>query len=48
MAPVLWVIAVIGNITVIHRIVHTYVQTRARDLSRQREPEPIEQEWAPK
>lgn len=44
MAPVLWVIAVIGNITVIHRIVHTYVQTRARDLSRPRGPEPIEQE----
>ena len=48
MAPVLWVIAVIGNITVIHRIVHTYGQTRERDLSRLREPEPIEQEWAPK
>ena len=32
MAPVLWVIAVIGNITVIHRIWYTYRQTRARDL----------------
>ena len=31
MAPVLWVIAVIGNITVIHRIIYTYQQTRARD-----------------
>jgi CDP-diacylglycerol---glycerol-3-phosphate 3-phosphatidyltransferase len=48
MAPVLWVIAVIGNITVIHRIAHTYRETRERDLSRLREPEPIEQEWAPK
>lgn len=44
MAPVLWVIAVIGNITVIHRIVHTYHQTRERDLLRPRGPEPIEQE----
>ena len=44
MAPVLWVIAVIGNITVIHRIVHTYVKTRERDLSRPHGPEPIEQE----
>jgi CDP-diacylglycerol---glycerol-3-phosphate 3-phosphatidyltransferase len=32
MAPVLWVIAVIGNITVIHRIWFTYQQTRQRDL----------------
>lgn len=32
MAPVLWVIAVIGNITVIHRIWYTYQQTRTRDL----------------
>jgi phosphatidylglycerophosphate synthase len=48
MAPVLWVIAVIGNITVVHRIVHTYMETRERDLSRPHEPEPIEQVWAPK
>ncbi len=48
MAPVLWVIAVIGQITVIHRIAYTYQQTRERDLARPREPEPIEQEWAPK
>src|SRR3954469_6394104 len=34
MAPVLWVIAVIGNITVIHRIWYTYQQTRERDLVR--------------
>jgi CDP-diacylglycerol---glycerol-3-phosphate 3-phosphatidyltransferase len=32
MAPVLWVIAVIGNITVIHRIWFTYQQTRQRDM----------------
>jgi CDP-diacylglycerol---glycerol-3-phosphate 3-phosphatidyltransferase len=31
MAPVLWVIAVLGNVTVIHRILYTYQQTRARD-----------------
>jgi len=28
MAPVLWVIAVIGNITVIHRMYYTYKETR--------------------
>jgi len=28
MAPVLWIIAVLGNITVIHRIRYTYEQTR--------------------
>ena len=33
MAPVLWVIAVLGNITVIHRIIYTYQQTRERDLA---------------
>lgn len=33
MAPVLWVIAVLGNITVIHRIVYTYRQTRERDVA---------------
>ncbi len=32
MAPVLWVIAVLANITVVHRIVYTYRQTRERDL----------------
>jgi len=37
MAPVLWVIAVLGNITVIHRIVYTYQQTRVRDLLSQQE-----------
>jgi CDP-diacylglycerol--glycerol-3-phosphate 3-phosphatidyltransferase len=29
MAPVLWVIAVIGNITVIHRMLYTYEQAQA-------------------
>lgn len=29
MAPVLWVIAVLGNITVIHRMMYTYEQTTA-------------------
>jgi CDP-diacylglycerol--glycerol-3-phosphate 3-phosphatidyltransferase len=44
MAAVLWVIAVIGNITVIHRIYYTYLQTRERDLEAQRTqaPQPIE------
>jgi CDP-diacylglycerol--glycerol-3-phosphate 3-phosphatidyltransferase len=31
MAPVLWVIAVLANMTVIHRIVYTWRQTRAHD-----------------
>jgi CDP-diacylglycerol--glycerol-3-phosphate 3-phosphatidyltransferase len=31
MAPVLWVIAVLSNITVIHRILFTFQQTRLRD-----------------
>jgi len=31
MAPVLWVIAILSNITVIHRILFTYKQTRMRD-----------------
>jgi len=44
MAPILWVIAVIGNITVIHRIWYTYDMTRERDLEAQRTqaPQPIE------
>lgn len=28
MAPVLWVIAVLGNITVIHRMIFTYGETK--------------------
>ena len=31
MAPVLWVLAVLSNITVIHRIIYTYQETRAID-----------------
>lgn len=31
MAPVLWVIAVLSNVTVIHRIMFTYQQTKAAD-----------------
>jgi CDP-diacylglycerol--glycerol-3-phosphate 3-phosphatidyltransferase len=31
MAPVLWVIAVLSNVTVVHRILYTYQQTRERD-----------------
>jgi CDP-diacylglycerol---glycerol-3-phosphate 3-phosphatidyltransferase len=45
MAPVLWVIAVIGNISVIHRIWYTYQQTHERDLARPAVPLPIEQDF---
>jgi len=31
LAPVLWVIAVLSNITVVHRILYTYQETRERD-----------------
>ena len=31
MAPVLWVLAVLSNITVIHRIIHTWTGTREID-----------------
>src|SRR5256885_4449093 len=34
MAPVLWVIAVLSTITVIHRIIFTYQQTKAMDTAR--------------
>ncbi len=37
MAPVLWVIAVIGNITVIHRMLYTYEQADALETA-QRSP----------
>ena len=33
MAPVLWVIAVLGNITVIHRILYTWRQTQILDAA---------------
>jgi CDP-diacylglycerol--glycerol-3-phosphate 3-phosphatidyltransferase len=32
MAPVLWVIAVLSNITVIHRILFTWREARKHDL----------------
>src|SRR5438094_229241 len=32
MAPVLWVLAVLSTVTIIHRIVYTYQQTRILDL----------------
>jgi CDP-diacylglycerol--glycerol-3-phosphate 3-phosphatidyltransferase len=31
MAPVLWIIAVLGNITVAHRILHTWEETKVFD-----------------
>ena len=31
MAPVLWILAVLSTLTVIHRIIHTYQQTRILD-----------------
>ena len=34
MAPVLWVIAVLSTFTVIHRIRHTYLETRAADAAK--------------
>lgn len=40
MAPVLWVLAVLSTITVIHRIVYTYQQTRERDLRAAAEQQP--------
>ena len=33
MAPVLWVIAVLGSITVIHRIWYTYQRTKPEALA---------------
>jgi len=33
MAPVLWVIAVLSNITVIHRILHTYQVTKSMEVA---------------
>lgn len=34
MAPVLWVIAVLGNLTVVHRIIYTYTKSREQDAAR--------------
>ena len=39
MAPVLWIIAVFSNITVIHRIIYTWRETRAMDIAEAREAE---------
>jgi CDP-diacylglycerol--glycerol-3-phosphate 3-phosphatidyltransferase len=41
MAPVLWVLAVISTITVVHRIRHTYMQTRSLSPVRQAQVQPI-------
>ncbi len=41
MAAVLWVIAVLSNITVIHRIRYTYQQTRELDRRDVKPPEPV-------
>lgn len=36
MAPVLWVIAIIGNVTVIHRMYYTYLETKRLEESQLR------------
>ncbi len=36
MAPVLWVIAILGNITVIHRMIYTYQETKRLEESQLR------------
>ena len=36
MAPVLWVIAILGNLTVIHRMIHTWEVTKAMELEEER------------
>jgi len=38
MAPTLWVIAVLGNITVIHRVIHTWQETRRLEEAQLRPP----------
>lgn len=38
MAPVLWVMAVMSNLTVIHRIVHTWKQASRKSPAKQPEP----------
>jgi CDP-diacylglycerol--glycerol-3-phosphate 3-phosphatidyltransferase len=35
MAPVLWVIAVLGNVTVVHRMIHTWDETKVLDAAPQ-------------
>ena len=47
MAPVLWVLAVLSNITVIHRIIHTWRETRELDVAERQTPrEPVPAEAA--
>ena len=41
MAPVLWVLAVISTITVVHRIRHTYMQTRYLPPLREAQVQPV-------
>lgn len=41
MAPVLWVLAVLSTITVIHRIRYTYEQTTLKQISEQRDRVPV-------
>lgn len=42
MAPVLWIIAVVGNITVIHRMIYTYSQTTALEEAQLRATSPLD------
>lgn len=44
MAPVLWIIAVLGNITVIHRMIHTWEQTKQLEAAQTTPPPSLEQE----
>jgi CDP-diacylglycerol---glycerol-3-phosphate 3-phosphatidyltransferase len=46
MAPVLWVLAVLSTVTIIHRIVYTYQQTRILDAKAAAEAAKITQEAA--
>ncbi len=39
MAPVLWVIAVMGNLTVIHRMMYTFQQTKHLEDAKRRTPQ---------
>ena len=38
MAPVLWVIAVLGNLTVVHRMVYTFQQAKLLEEAQLRAP----------
>jgi len=39
MAPVLWVIAVLGNLTVVHRMIYTFQQTKHLEDAKLRSPQ---------